>query len=101
MNRGKFRQPGTVSQRFIEIRLIKGARHASNALTLSGALEADARAINAAIASLRNALPQLADDPHLLLPTTIGDSSRPGVMLATTYAGRSQSFEAFFKRMCA
>ena len=75
MNRGKVRQPGTVSQRFIEIRLITGARHASNALTLSGALEADARAINAAIASLRNALPQLADDPHLLLPTTI--ASRP------------------------
>ncbi|HET8832438.1 MAG TPA: metallopeptidase TldD-related protein [Casimicrobiaceae bacterium] len=74
MNRGKVRQPGTVSQRFIEIRLIKGARHASNALTLSGALEADARAINAAIASLRNALPQLADDPHLLLPTTIASS---------------------------
>lgn len=43
----------------------------------------------------------LGAEQIMLLPTTIGDSSRPGVMLATTYAGRSQSFEAFFKRMCA
>jgi predicted Zn-dependent protease len=74
MNRGKVRQPGTVSQRFIEIRLITGARHASHALTLSGDLQVDAQAIGTAIRGLRDVLPQLADDPHLLLPTTLVSS---------------------------
>ena len=74
MNRGKVRQPGTVSQRFIEIRLIQGARHASHALSLSGDLHIDIRAIGAAIRGLRDVLPQLFDDPHLLLPTTVVSS---------------------------
>ena len=74
MNRGKVRQPGTVSQRFIDIRLIRGARHASHSLSLSGDLHSDARAIGAAVAGLRDVLPQLADDPHLLLPTTVASS---------------------------
>jgi len=74
MNRGKVRQPGTVSQRFIDIRLIRGARHASHSLSLSGDLQLDARAIGAAVAGLRDVLPQLADDPHLLLPTTVAAS---------------------------
>ena len=52
MNRGKVRQPGTVSQRFIDIRLIRGARHASHSLSLSGDLHADSRAIGAAVAGL-------------------------------------------------
>ena len=74
MNRGKVRQPGTVSQRFIDIRLIRGARHASHSLSLSGDLHSDSRAIGAAVAGLRDVLPQLADDPHLLLPTTVASS---------------------------
>jgi hypothetical protein len=37
----------------------------------------------------------------LLLPTDLEDPSRPGVMLTTTYAGRNQSFETFYKRICA
>jgi predicted Zn-dependent protease len=75
MNRGKVRQPGNVSQRFIEIRLIRGGRHALHSLSLSGDLDADASAIEAAIQGLRDALPQLADDPHLLLPTTVASSN--------------------------
>lgn len=74
MNRGKVRQPGTVSQRFIDIRLIRGMRHASHSLSLSGDRELDSRAIGMAVARLRDVLPQLADDPHLLLPTTVASS---------------------------
>ena len=66
INRGKVRQPGHVTQRYAEIRLIHGARHASHALTLTGDVTTDANAASAAVASLRDALPQLADDPHLL-----------------------------------
>ena len=71
MNRGKVRQPGHVAQRYVEIRLVHGARHASHALSLTGDPPADAGAARAAIAGLRDALPHLADDPHLLLPTTV------------------------------
>ncbi len=37
----------------------------------------------------------------LLLPADLGDPSRPGVQLTATYAGRNQSFETFYKRICA
>jgi len=75
LNHGKVRQPGSVSQRFIEIRLIRGARHALHSLSLSGKLDADAAAVRTAVGGLRDALPQLADDPHLLLPTTVASST--------------------------
>jgi predicted Zn-dependent protease len=68
MNRGRVRQPGTVLQRSLHIRLIRGARHASHTLSLSGAIGADRDAVTRAITALRAALPELADDPHLLLP---------------------------------
>jgi len=74
MNRGKVRQPGHVAQRYADIRLIRGARHASHQLSLGGDARADAKAIEDAIAGLRAALPQLADDPHLLLPQTVASS---------------------------
>ena len=74
MNRGKVRQPGHVEQRYIEIDLIRGARHASHLLSLAGEPATDTKAIAAAIAGLREALPELADDPHLLLPTTVAST---------------------------
>ena len=36
MNRGKVRQPGTVVQRYLDIDLIRGAKHASHRISLSG-----------------------------------------------------------------
>ena len=74
MNRGKVRQPGHVEQRYLDVRLIHGARHASHLLTLSGDIAVDARSIEAAIGGLRAALPELADDPHLLLPSFVASS---------------------------
>ena len=74
MNRGKVRQPGHVEQRYIEIDLIRGARHASHLLSLAGELATDSKAVEAAFAGLREALPELADDPHLLLPTTVSST---------------------------
>jgi predicted Zn-dependent protease len=69
MNNGKVRQPGHVAQRYVEIRLIRGTRHASHGLALAGNAATDGDAIRTAVAALRSALPDLADDPHLLLPT--------------------------------
>ena len=75
MNRGRVRQPGHVAQRYLEIRLIRGARHASHAMSLSGDLASDKKAVDAAVAGLRDALPDLAEDPHLWLPTTVASTS--------------------------
>src|SRR4029079_9553147 len=53
MNRGKVRQPGHVAQRYAEIRLIHGSRHASHLLALTGDTNADASAASAALAGAR------------------------------------------------
>jgi predicted Zn-dependent protease len=74
MNRGKVRQPGHVEQRDLDIRLIRGRRHASHRLSLAGNIATDRPAVGAAVAGLRDALPELAEDPHLLLPSTVASS---------------------------
>ena len=74
LNRAKVRQAGRVTQQSIALRLIRGVRHAQHALTLSGDIGADVAETLASLAGLRAALPDLADDPHLLLPDTVADS---------------------------
>src|SRR4051812_33318624 len=74
LNLGKVRQPGHVAQRYVEIRLIRGARHASHVLSLSGEPAADVRAVQAAVTSLRQVLSDVSEDPHLLLPTTVAST---------------------------
>src|SRR5439155_14034775 len=71
MNRGRVRQPGTVIQRQLRIQLVRGKRHASHSLSLTGTIATDREAISRAIALLRVALPELAEDPHLLLPEVV------------------------------
>jgi predicted Zn-dependent protease len=74
MNRGRVRQPGTVTQHYLDVELIRGARHATARLSLAGHLEADQPQLAAAVARLRDALPDLADDPHLLYATDVRNS---------------------------
>ena len=71
MNRGRVRQPGHVEQRYADVRLIRGARHASHALSLGGDRAADTQAIGAALAGLRDVVASVPDDPHLLLPSSV------------------------------
>jgi predicted Zn-dependent protease len=71
MNRGRVRQPGTVIQRSLRIQLVRGKRHASHSLSLTGSLGPDREAIAHAVARLRAALPELSDDPHLLLSDVV------------------------------
>ena len=74
MNRGKVRQPGTVSQRYLSVAADRGARHAEHSLSLSG----DSRPTTPRCAmpspSCATALPDLAEDPHLLLPADVSVS---------------------------
>jgi predicted Zn-dependent protease len=74
MNRGKVRQPGTVVQRYLGVDLIRGARHATQYLSLTGDPAVDRTAIGAAVAAARTALADAADDPHLLLATEVHSS---------------------------
>ena len=64
MNRGKVRQPGAVVQRYLTIELIRGKRHASHQLSLSGEPAADRE-------SLRAIVPDLDEDPHLMIATDV------------------------------
>jgi predicted Zn-dependent protease len=82
LNRGKVRQAGRVEQRYLRLRLVHGARHAEHVMTLSGDAAIDAGAAVDALASLRSALPELAEDPHLLLPSEVIStrSERGGVL---------------------
>jgi predicted Zn-dependent protease len=74
MNRGKVRQPGTVVQRYLGLRLIVGTRHASHDMTLTGDETIDGASVRDALAGLRSVLPELAEDPHLLLPAEVRSS---------------------------
>ena len=74
MNRGRVRQPGTVRQHYLDVELIRGARHASARLSLAGHPAADRPQLARAIARLRDLVPDLADDPHLLYATDVRSS---------------------------
>ncbi|HYQ99628.1 MAG TPA: metallopeptidase TldD-related protein [Casimicrobiaceae bacterium] len=74
MSRGKVRQPGSVVQRYVGVDLIRGARHATQLLSLAGDLAADRRSIASAVAAARAALADAGDDPHLLIATDVRSS---------------------------
>jgi len=82
LNRGKVRQAGSVEQHELAIRLVHGARHAEHVLAMSGNATEDRAAVASAVAGLRAVMPQLADDPHLLLPDRVASSrvERPGAL---------------------
>lgn len=78
INHGKVRQPGFVDQASATVRLIAGKRQASCSLTLSGDPSEDGALVGAALASLREALPHLPDDPHLLVNESDAQTSVVG-----------------------
>ena len=57
MNRGKVRQPGAVVQHYLTIELIRGKRHASHQLSLSGELASDRESLRAIVSGLRAIVP--------------------------------------------
>ena len=71
MNRGKVRQPGAVDQRYLTIELIRGKRHASHQLSLSGEPAADRESLRAIVSGLRAIVPDLDEDPHLMIATDV------------------------------
>lgn len=74
MNHGKVRQPGTVAQRYVRVRLITGRKHAEHCLTVSGDLARDRESLSHALAALRETVADLPDDPHLDYATDVHSS---------------------------
>ncbi|MEQ1601015.1 MAG: TldE/PmbA family protein [Methylophilaceae bacterium] len=73
-NRGAIRQPGHVHQIYLSLKLINGLRHANSSTTLSGHLQTDHTALDKILADLRSQLPDLPEDPHLLISTGVNST---------------------------
>lgn len=78
LNHSAIRQAGSVSQRTLACDLIEGLRHASGELTLSGDLALDRPRLASFVEQLREQLPYLPEDPHLLYATEVRSSERLG-----------------------
>lgn len=68
-NHASIRQPGSVLQQEIQIRLIIGEKHAQTTLPLTTDFELDFELLSTEITTLRQKVPLLTDDPHLLYST--------------------------------
>jgi predicted Zn-dependent protease len=80
-NRGKLRQPGSVEQRYLSLRLISGGRQAHGELALAGDA-GDLPRARQALGELRAIVADLPPDPHLLYATEVRSSEhrRPGAL---------------------
>ena len=74
LNHGKVRQPGTVTQCYLRLRLIRGQRHAEQCFGVSGVLEHDRVLVAEALSSLRSIIADVPDDPHLNYSTAVHSS---------------------------
>jgi predicted Zn-dependent protease len=70
-NQGAIRQPGHVRQIYLHLNLIDGTRHASDYISLAGALDLDCALLETQMQGLRDILPDLPDDPHFLMSTEV------------------------------
>jgi predicted Zn-dependent protease len=77
-NRSAIRQAGTVVQRFLTLDLIHGRRHAAAEVALAGDFESDRARLSQVLIELREQLPYLPEDPHLLYATTVHSSVHQG-----------------------
>ncbi|MBI4526393.1 MAG: TldE/PmbA family protein [Deltaproteobacteria bacterium] len=77
-NRSAVRQAGTVSQRFLTLDFIHNIRHAPGTVTLSGNLALDRERVANLVGALREKLPHVVDDPHLLYAVEARSSEHHG-----------------------
>lgn len=77
-NRSAVRQAGSIAQRTLACDLIQGAKHVSGELSLAGDLELDQPRLANLVDQLREQLPYLPEDPHLLYATEVQSSEHTG-----------------------
>lgn len=70
-NRSAIRQAGHVRQIHLSLHLIDGLRHAKTTLALAGDLESDRALLERMVSDLRAQLPDLPEDPHLMISTEV------------------------------
>lgn len=70
-NRSAIRQAGHVRQIMLTLHLIDGLRHAHSRLALAGHMAADRELLECTVQKLRGQLPDLPEDPHLLIASEI------------------------------
>jgi predicted Zn-dependent protease len=75
-NRGAVRQATHVDQAVATLSLVHGRRHAEVRIALGGRVEDDLARLRAELDALRALLPELPDDPYLLLPEAPAHSER-------------------------
>ncbi len=73
-NRSAIRQAGHVRQMTLSVDLIDGRRHCSASAALAGQREADRETLLQMIGTLREQLPDLPEDPYLLIATEVCSS---------------------------
>jgi predicted Zn-dependent protease len=77
-NRSAIRQAGSVVQRFLTLDLIHDRRHTAAEMALTGDFESDRTRISQLLTDLREQLPYLPEDPHLLYATTVHSTVQQG-----------------------
>jgi predicted Zn-dependent protease len=70
-NRSVIRQPGHVRQIYLSLNLIDGLRHAKSSIALAGDLASDRALLDHTVSALRAQLPDLPEDPHLMISTEV------------------------------
>ena len=73
-NRSQIRQPGSVTQREMSLRLIDGRRHISSSISLTGDPKVDQPKLSDMLETLRGDLPHVPEDPYLLYATDVCSS---------------------------
>lgn len=74
LNDGRVRQAGHVSQAAVVLELVDGQRHAAAECNLGGDPGQNLEQLSALVEGLRERLPLLPDDPHMLLPEGVPSS---------------------------
>lgn len=75
LNRGRVRQPGSVTQLELTLRLLQGQRHASSTFTLCGQRESDEARVHHELRCLRVVLGATPEDPFLVIDRTPVEST--------------------------
>jgi predicted Zn-dependent protease len=108
-NQSALRQAGTVTQRFLNLDLIRAQRHAAADVALSGDLREDRARLAQVVAALREQLPYLPEDPYLLYATEVQCSVHEGqntlpdstaAVQAVLAAGRGRDLVGFYAAGC-
>ncbi len=74
LNSGRVRQPGSVTQCNVSLRLLSQGRQASYQFGLSGDKSTDLKRTASALSTLRSTIAHLPADPHLLVATEVSSS---------------------------